>query len=88
MKRTFGNVSLTHVVVFIAVVGGAFLGRDLLGVPMYIASPVSGLLVATLWLLFQKPRPNLWQYYREILILCAIVSLLLWVFGPQHPFRK
>ena len=75
-------------VVVVAITGGAFLGRDLLGVPMYIASPVSGLLVATLCFLFQKPRPSLWQDYRDILILCAVLSLLLWVFGRPHPFGR
>ncbi len=87
MNRTL-NVSLTQFIVVLAVTAGAFAGHDLLGVPMYIASPVCGLLVATLWFPFQKPRPNLWQYYRGILILCALVTLLLWFFGRPHPFHR
>lgn len=79
------NINPWAVGIFLAIVAGAFLLRNLLRLPMYIAAPVAGVVVSAAVLIIRKPAERIWRRLGEALIWCSALSLLMWVIGRLCP---
>jgi hypothetical protein len=83
MKQT--KISPWALCIFLAIVAGAFLIRNLLTLPMYIAAPIAGAVVSAAVLMIRKPAERVWRRFGEVLIWCSALSLVMWIIGRLCP---